>query len=120
MTTMADPKLCALLDEYANCVMGMRKGPTNDHIVAARLALEHYVASVRDGALGWRPIESVPENDDVLVWHNGATALGRKFTRCDGVIWTVNRTSQHQAIWASTGFVPPTHWQPLPRPPEQP
>ena len=71
----------------------------------------------------WQPIETAPENQSVLVWvpqfeHYGKGVLrailvnmgtGRRWT---STAWHVGRDIPHDDY--------PTHWMPIPSPPESP
>lgn len=61
----------------------------------------------------WRPIETAPKGEEVLVWKEGSgshvVAIWTDYAQCWVSAWA------HEPI-ESPGFEP-THWQPLPAPP---
>lgn len=92
-------------------------------------ALEPTIIQVHDPAPSWRPIESAPrDGTPILAWAPMATepAIARWFKwdagdegwlteLVDGGPW---KDDQHFAeYWAETSYEP-THWMPLPSPPE--
>lgn len=62
----------------------------------------------------WKPIESAPRDDyeDVLLWSDGAALIGY----WDGYAWCSFDTSVANAYGDLQRK--PTHWMPLPEPPE--
>ena len=69
----------------------------------------------------WKSIESAPEDTDVLgyfpdAWHK--VRRFRKFTREGGIVWTIETQSFSDPGSRMTHDKLPTHWQPLPPPPE--
>jgi hypothetical protein len=59
----------------------------------------------------WRPIsEAPPEHDDILLWTRDGACVGyRAFT--DTELWCMD-------AGMFVEYVQPTHWMPLPSPPE--
>lgn len=62
----------------------------------------------------WQPIETAPEGRPVLVWHPGLGMGGWNVMRRDGATWT---ETAHDGRSLKEGFEP-SHWMPLPAPPE--
>ena len=59
----------------------------------------------------WQPIESAPKDGTwILTWT-------RDITNMEGP-WLVVRWNGKEWVDAVAGFYEPTHWQPLPAPPE--
>lgn len=62
--------------------------------------------------MNWQPIETAPKDGkDVLVFtHNGLVRLAF-YDKALGGVWS---------SWPGRNQCTPTHWMPLPAPPEQP
>lgn len=66
-----------------------------------------------DGPAGWQPIETAPDNTPVLVyWPDPMGDIAEVMAKMEGE-WTGTMTLINP-------HVNPTHWQPLPAPPEVP
>lgn len=71
----------------------------------------------------WQPIASAPKGVPVLIYGRGMTGLPEI-----GVAWQEQFHWQTTPSWEPVGvsgyewdfYIEPTHWQPLPPPPEQP
>lgn len=54
----------------------------------------------------WRPIETAPKNGEVILWNGSFICMAQ---------WNRIASRWHDGV----GFIDnPTHWQPLPEPPE--
>lgn len=69
----------------------------------------------------WQPIETAPKDGrSVLLWMPGGDGTDDE-RRCDIGCWGVPDWS-HYEMWLMNmgdGWFAPTHWMPLPPPPEQ-
>lgn len=118
-----------------NCVLLNQPEDERDQPAAMRAAL----AVVRE-AEGWRPIESAPKDGTVIdLWIEGQSDMvdfyaptarfNRKTRMREGraVEWRWLTAGPNEAKWRSVGGlgyplspdVTPTHWRPLPAPPEE-
>lgn len=59
---------------------------------------------------GWQPIETAPKD--------GRAVLIAAVDGTDDIIRIANWNQQHNAWITDAGFPSPTHWMPLPAPPE--
>lgn len=76
---------------------------------------KYKAGTVKDGDMGWRPIETAPKDKRVLVWSGQELYAAR---------WAKNPYTNDEAWivaeWGEDGdqaLVRPTHWMPLPEPP---
>lgn len=66
----------------------------------------------------WRPIESAPKDQKILVWARGYHWVAGwdddRYAKKPRPFW------DYSNLWGKTGCreTPPTHWMPLPDPPE--
>lgn len=75
------------------------------------------------GGVAWMPIESLPEGE--LAWLftpnknglGGRQSVGYFIQRDDGKVWVFNGSSAHENLCRSQKWPMPTHWTPLPPPP---
>ncbi|MEW4985202.1 Lar family restriction alleviation protein [Stenotrophomonas geniculata] len=65
-------------------------------------------------ATQWQPIESAPKDGDILAWDGYDTRVTHWHTRPSGAGGWLEQIDQYEVI-----FWQPTHWQPLPAPPEE-
>ena len=72
----------------------------------------------------WQPIETAPKNGTIIdVWLGDCDESDRKFycsgetRRSPGWAWANNKWRPWGGLNSAT-FVKPTHWMPLPDPPE--
>lgn len=76
--------------------------------MSAREATTREATEAMTDAHGWRPIASAPrDGSTVLLWAMGWRSPQTGWT-CDNDDWQDVRGTRY----------PPTHWQPLPAPPE--
>jgi len=67
----------------------------------------------------WQPIETVPHNTKVLVWRSGPPSHAEYLTSA----WYGQSCDEHSPRWHNYTDGPfafaPSHWMPLPAPPEE-
>lgn len=72
--------------------------------------------AARMEAAGWLPIESAPRDySKFLAWRRGEVAQAQCFVRDDGDTWIFGSTTANVEVFPQ---VKPSHWMPLPPPPE--
>lgn len=65
---------------------------------------------------GWLPIKSAPKDGTVFLgYRNGRIANASKVQRDDCEMWAFGNQSGDVSLWPD---ILPTHWMPLPKPPE--
>lgn len=70
------------------------------------------IAAWNTRATGWQDMATAPEETEVLIW-------SPKYTY-GPYVGVLNRAGDWYAPWDGSGWSwPPTHWQPLPKPPEE-
>lgn len=62
----------------------------------------------------WQPIESAPKDGDILAWDGDDIRVTHWHTRPSGAGGWYEQVDQYEVFFWS-----PTHWQPLPAPPEE-
>ena len=79
---------------------------------------------------GWQPIETAPHHKKILLWWPDATSAPLASWQCleggdeDGTGWVFawcmedDNLSEHGDGWIYADSHQPTHWMPLPDPPE--
>ena len=60
----------------------------------------------------WKPIETAPEDSEILLWDGKGIYIGECWPDCRG------DDSQPYFIVLEIGQIFPTHWMPLPEPPK--
>lgn len=101
-------------------------GLTVSDLIAVEQAEAYADARVRE-AQQWQPIETAPKDGtEVIVYHPEAGVCAA-FCPTEGFAWhcmdgqnTVIGRKSGRSIPSMTSFInPPTHWMPLPAPPQQ-
>jgi len=91
------------------------------YIPISRQFLRRILTALRTPSQGWQPIETAPKDgSEIDLWANG-----RRRANCRwGVFRWHNGKPQDEPCWGpymmgEEGPLQPTHWQPLPTPPEK-
>lgn len=110
-----------LIDHHLDKVLrasgsGLRYYTMQSTLTAMRKAMAEAM-----GAGGWQPIETCPKDQRVLLFRAGHIVCGRwdddRFAAKPRPYWTHDQ----ERLWgrADARKRPPTHWMPLPPPPEE-
>lgn len=103
--------------DYSGALESMPKEDVHERVIW-RWFLKHYseirAALTAAKGDGWLPIESAPKDGTHLqFWMNGECWYGK---------WFVNETYPMLSRWkvfgCKTWLLQPTHWRPLPKPPQ--
>jgi hypothetical protein len=70
---------------------------------------------------GWKPIESAPKDELVMVWERGQSWWGINSRTCAKMTETIPSGPYRWTVAFGENQKPatPTHWQPLPQPPKE-
>lgn len=88
-------------------------------VVPESATLLQSLSEAGEGSSQWRSIESAPRDGrDVLIGGHGDVLIAHWHEGLGGPGWLDDSGSSHHDYWNYVGLVKPTHWMPLPLPPQ--
>jgi hypothetical protein len=107
--------------------IGGKKPLFNSHLRGKRYGYSHAAQLIRSRLAipEWRPIETAPKDGSfIMVWvdHPGSEFCPEPFARVDLAYWDEGTTTpgfERTPGWACHWIGTPTHWMPLPAPPQR-
>lgn len=121
-------------EEYEKCESGCHEPAMHHDSEGVPLCDECWKALLDESANGWQPIETAPKDGtEILGWREDCGVLLIRWTSCsefltDSELDKMDEGTAYREDWFCADFVQgarlegeeaPTHWLPLPEPPQQ-